>query len=161
MTGHHKSIGAVERVWGGDKWHVWSGDSAGSIRVWEGEDLRFLRQLDSGQVSLSHMRRAHCMSVRPLTRLAVLFSFSLWQGRIFSIKAVGPHVWTGAERSLQIRDARGVLVKEAPGAVYSICPIGIDAPLFALSCLSVRSLAHVIRRMRCRAREHGARVDER
>lgn len=93
MTGHHKSIGAVERVWGGDKWHVWSGDSAGSIRVWEGEDLRFLRQLDSGQ------------------------------GRIFSIKAVGPHVWTGAERSLQIRDARGVLVKEAPGAVYSICPI--------------------------------------
>jgi hypothetical protein len=104
MTGHQKSIGAVERVWGGDKWHVWSGDSAGSIRVWEGEDLRFLRQLDSGQ------------------------------GRIFSIKAVGPNVWTGAERSLQIRDGRGVLVKEAPGAVYSICPIGTAPAVCCVLC---------------------------
>lgn len=51
VTGHQKSIGAIERVWGSDKWHVWSGDSLGTIRVWEGEDLRFLRQLDTGQVT--------------------------------------------------------------------------------------------------------------
>lgn len=84
VTGHQKSIGAIERVWGGDKWHIWSGDSAGSIRVWEGEDLRFLRQLDSGQVIDKLLTRGHiCLIGFVLHLFRDVFSLSRQLERMY------------------------------------------------------------------------------
>jgi len=60
VTGHLKSIGSVELVWGGDKWHIWSGDSSSTIRVWEADNLRFLKHLETGQVTNSLSVNTSC-----------------------------------------------------------------------------------------------------
>ncbi|KAL6064801.1 Dual specificity protein kinase [Balamuthia mandrillaris] len=74
----------------GSGWHVWSADSDGFISIWDADQMKLLAQINTEQ------------------------------GRILCIKSIGTNMWSGSERSLQIRDERGTLLKEEQGPHFSV-----------------------------------------